>query len=641
MPQTAAEFLNELERRALVPPGVLASLKSQFVKAATPVDPVEVAKLLVEKGHLTAAQAQQLLGAPSASAAKAPPTKPAGTKSADAELALQDDLEPLDELVPLDKQEPLDDLPLENLSTDDLTPLGEVQPLEDLQPLDALDRLNQAAPAAAVIPLDDLAAHDPLTPASPSKSAKGKSRTGAAAHAGASVAPAGAMRGAASPQPARRTSALGLIAALLVAVVLIGGGAAGALLFIPRGGGEEAFAAAEGDYQAQQYDAAAAKFEVFLADHPASEQAPAARVRLAAAKVLAARTASPQNWHPALAAAKEHLPAAAGLAEFSQVHGEIAPLVMDMAAELADEVAQGTATAENVSAAREALALAGDGRIVPAAVRQWQRLELAADGVAVAAYGAERSKAQESGLAAINKAAESGEVDAAFAERAKLLSTNADLAGDSTLREVGLALAKSAASKAQSSEYSVAGETAEQETGIVGSVVLATPLKTAAASEAGSPAVFAALLSVWSVDSATGRLLWRRGGSGQCVRIAADATSDVLLASADGRELVRIDSRSGAEKWRHSLADPLAGLPLMLGNRVIVTTRAGQVLALDAQSGAGQMSAQLPQGARVGAVADAAGKYLMQVADHSLLYVLAAADMVCQARYMSATSRRG
>ena len=35
---------------------------------------------------------------------------------------------------------------------------------------------------------------------------------------------------------------------------------------------------------------------------------------------------------------------------------------MDMAAELADEVAEGPATAENVSAAREALALAGDGR---------------------------------------------------------------------------------------------------------------------------------------------------------------------------------------------------------------------------------------------------------------------------------------
>jgi hypothetical protein len=624
MPQTAAEFLSDLERRALVPPGVLASLQSQVAKAAAPVAPAAVAKLLVEKGHLTSAQAQQLLGALSTATAQAAPPKAAGPKADHAELALADDLEPPGGL------EPLDDLPLENLPTDDLTPLGEGQPLEDLPPLDALEPLPQPAPAAAVIPLDDLAALDPLTPASPSKSAKGKSRSGAAAHPGASVSPPGAMRSAAPTHPARRSSALGLIAALLVAVVLIGGGAAGAMLLIPRGGGAEAFAAAEGDYQSQQYDAAAAKYEAFLADHPASQHAPLARVRLAAARVLAARTASPQNWQLALAAAKEHLPAVAGLAEFSQVHGEIAPLVMDMAAELADEVTQAPATAEKVSAAREALALAGDGRIVPAAVRQWQRLDLAADSLAVAAYGAERSAALEAGLAAIKKGAEAGEVEVAFAEREKLLSTYPDLAGDSSLREVGLDLANNAKSKVQTAEYSVAAETTEQKTGILGSVVVAAPLKTVAASEAGPPAVFAALSSVWSIDSASGRLLWRRGASGQCVRLAADATSGVLLASADGRELIHVDSRLGTLKWRHSLEAPLAGAPLVLDRRVIVTTRAGQVLALDAQTGGGQMSAQLPQLARVGPVADAAGKYLMQVADHSLLYVLAAADLACE-----------
>ena len=136
------------------------------------------------------------------------------------------------------------------------------------------------------------------------------------------------------------------------------------------------------DYQAKQYDAAAAKYEALLADYPASDEAAAARVRLAAAKVLAARTASPQNWQPALAAAKENLPTAAGSAEFAQVQGDIAPLVMEMAADLATEAAEVAASADKVTAAREALLLAGDGRIVPGSLRQWQRLEMAADSVA-------------------------------------------------------------------------------------------------------------------------------------------------------------------------------------------------------------------------------------------------------------------
>ena len=42
MPQTAAELLNELQQRAWVQPGVLASLRSQVAKAAKPVTPADL-----------------------------------------------------------------------------------------------------------------------------------------------------------------------------------------------------------------------------------------------------------------------------------------------------------------------------------------------------------------------------------------------------------------------------------------------------------------------------------------------------------------------------------------------------------------------------------------------------------------------
>jgi hypothetical protein len=99
MPKTATEFLNDLEKRGLVPTGVIASLKGQVAKSATAVSPATVAKLLIDKGHLTAAQAQQLLGATPVAAAPTP---------AVADLAPLDDLQPLDNLDPLDGLSPLD-----------------------------------------------------------------------------------------------------------------------------------------------------------------------------------------------------------------------------------------------------------------------------------------------------------------------------------------------------------------------------------------------------------------------------------------------------------------------------------------------------------------------------------------------------
>jgi outer membrane protein assembly factor BamB len=243
----------------------------------------------------------------------------------------------------------------------------------------------------------------------------------------------------------------------------------------------------------------------------------------------------------------------------------------------------------------------------------------------------DRAKTLDAGAAAIKKAAEAGDVAGAAAERAKLLAIYPDAAGESSLRDLGPAWATAAAGKVQTAEYSQPAETTEKPTGIVGSVVFTTSLKAIAASEAGPPAIFAAGSSVWGVDSATGRVLWRRtaGGAHWPVRLGADAASDVLLVDSASSDVVRAATQSGAIKWRHQLGGPIAGSPVVVGSRVLVTKRSGQVVAVDAESGFGQLSAQLPQSVRVGAITDASGQHLVQLADHSLLYVLAAADLKC------------
>src|SRR5687768_2771527 len=128
MAKSADEFLNDLAARELVPAEIVASLRRQAAKSAQPVPAAAIAKLLTDKGHLTAAQAQQLLGggAPSGSAPVVKARQPA------AELGLT----------------PLDD-GLTPLGADELMPLdGGLAPLGDVSGLSPIDELG-------LTPLDD------------------------------------------------------------------------------------------------------------------------------------------------------------------------------------------------------------------------------------------------------------------------------------------------------------------------------------------------------------------------------------------------------------------------------------------------------------------------------------------------------
>ena len=64
MAKTAQELLDQLASSGLAPPEVVESLRRQVAKAAKPVSPGTVARLLVDHGHLTEAQGERLAGAP-------------------------------------------------------------------------------------------------------------------------------------------------------------------------------------------------------------------------------------------------------------------------------------------------------------------------------------------------------------------------------------------------------------------------------------------------------------------------------------------------------------------------------------------------------------------------------------------------
>jgi outer membrane protein assembly factor BamB len=716
---TAEVFLSELARQNLVPGEIIESLRRQVAKAAKPVAPQTLAKLLVEKGHLTAAQGQRILGtsaaAPALAAAKS--AAPAGLEP----LAPIDDLglTPLDDLsltplpdapvpakpaaspakhaakpaaapakpataAPAKPAAPLDDLsltPLDDLlgpapapaqqaapasksipkpaatapakpaaPSKPVTPAAKAKvpaPIQNLQPLDGLEPLDGLAPLPETAPLNlssgsdvlgagrgpqatTAAAADPFAPAA--ATAMANPFVQPMTLTPADVAPAAVV---AAEAPVKKSSGALGIAIGLVVVLLIAGGTVAAFFLIPRAMGEKEFAAAEQDYQGKQYGAAIEKYDAALDRFPNSPLAGPAKVKRAMAKLLAA-SSIPADWPKILLVAKEALPPVAGQPELPSIHAELAPLLTDMADGLTTLAAKAK-TSEEITArsaeASDALALTNDARFVPGTLRQWQRLANAEETLAALEYSAKRGDALDAAVAKIKEAATSGKPDAAYAERSQLLMDYPDLATTAALRDAFQQVAQAEAARVTPVEEKSATETTETQPAIVASLAFATPIATTPAAAPGRKFITAAAGSVWAFDGATGKLLWRRPARNTSsmapVPVAADAASDVLIA--DDKHLLRVASATGALVWRRSLDNSIAGGPVVAGKSVVVATRSGRVLKLDAANGDVLAAGQLPQQCRVPPAISADGNHVYQLADHSHLYALAAADLKCEA----------
>ena len=182
---SAAKFLDKLEQTGLLDDKVLATLRKQVASSKKRVSPQAVAKILIQKGHLTSKQAKKMLEGFGGTSSTAQP-KQAPTAPPEEELQPLEDLQPLEELTPIDDTpglvddlEPLDDTPgLQELEPLDdtgglepldggLTPLeddGGLTPLDDggLTPLDDTGGLTPLDDSGGLTPLDDSGGLTPL-----------------------------------------------------------------------------------------------------------------------------------------------------------------------------------------------------------------------------------------------------------------------------------------------------------------------------------------------------------------------------------------------------------------------------------------------------------------------------------------------
>ena len=92
---------------------------------------------------------------------------------------------------------------------------------------------------------------------------------------------------------------------------------------------------------------------------------------------------------------------------------------------------------------------------------------------------------------------------------------------------------------------------------------------------------------LYGVDTVTGLPVWRRivGSDPAFFPVEEDSLPSLIYFDADRDELVRIQRKDGALKWRQSLGERAAGKPLIDEGQIYITTVGGALLQIDLQTG--------------------------------------------------------
>lgn len=421
-------------------------------------------------------------------------------------------------------------------------------------------------------------------------------------------------------------------------LMLVGGGAllllilAGAALLWAnyRRGSEARLALANDSYRSGAYAQALREYDTFLKDFPKDEQASFARVRRGLIQVRQAAE-SKSDWPHAYETADNVLREISGEEKFRDAQEEFASLLPTIAEGLAEHASR-QQSSESVRLAQATLELVN--RYVPRNLRPGQRLQNITAALDVTTRQLARHDSLNETIAVMEQAAQSGETAAAYQARASLLKTYPDLAPDERLQAATLGVSGAERLRVQSIADLPRAEQGEPPSPVLAAV---TPAATSAAKavSAESPVVFGLFGgSVFGIDSASGRLLWRRYQGFESDWLPLDVStasdSDVILADTRRREVFRVARRTGEIAWRTPLNDDPVAAGCRLDTQAVVSGASGRICWFDLDTGAATKCLQLPQGVRVAPVADRRQRRLYQLSDHSNLYVLSASGDACE-----------
>ncbi len=673
-------FLAVLEERDLLPAELIEGLRSQVIQSKKPVPAEAVGKRLIEAGQLTPAMAKRLLAAGSEEApmpTEPPPKKlgeepgPAPPTEADEDLQLvplDDELRgrlrpsapkaPAEETAKaeraaaLPEEEGLELVPLED------GPRSRVRPAVPKAPVQepAKTPTKQTSPEGPAQPRDGVAPgtllEEELTPSQPG--AAGAADTGPLdglmGEAGFDAAAGGPLavvprrtgwRSIFFPRkrPGRKANVWDsplllvgggvLLVLILMFVVLV--------IAVPLQSGDEALRLANEDYRNGSYHQAITKYNQYLkkfSNHPGVSLA---RVRCGLAQLRQVTPKGTRDWSAALEVANKVLRKIAEEKEFKQAQGDLSAILLTIAQGLAAQARQDP-DPELVEKARETLALMR--KYVPPSMSRGREISEVEASLALTEREIARGDRLARAISEMKQAVGEGNTRGAYKIRKALLKDYPLLAENDRLGQVLLEVSQAQQKAVKIVEKQQPPETGKLATPLLATVALARRTTTASAPEVAGHVVFAlAGGAAYGLEAASGKVVWRRfvgfDSNGHSpglplTPISAEPASDVLLVDSVRNELLRVEAASGRAHWRHAIGEPFDAQPVVAGGQVLVATRSGRLVRIDAAEGSSPGYVQLPQGLRVAPLVDPRRSLIFQVADHSNLFVLALADGQCK-----------
>jgi len=382
----------------------------------------------------------------------------------------------------------------------------------------------------------------------------------------------------------------------------------------------------DGDYRTAIRD-----FDSFVTSNPGDDRSGKARVLRAMANVRQFISAEGGTWSSALEASREMLEQVGDVDEFRDMRVDLAELLIKVGEGLADR-ARLSEDAKALGEAESVVPLHAQVAGAPArAFLDRSRLPAKlSEARAAVRKGQIRSRA----FAAMDKAIIDGSATRVYEVRDNLVDQYADLAHS---KEV---VARMTAANELIRRAVVVDTTRRlakrdprpEPLGPPFSLVLRWNRSPAPVDPATDAIVFALADGFgYAIDGGSGAPLWHvpLGLASTFVPRAVAGESSVLAFDARDDELVKLDARTGALRWRLGLGEPVGDPPLVLGNQLVQVLPSGKLVLIALESGELQSTVNLGRPLARTPEHDESGEHLYVLGRQDSLFVLKRDPLSC------------
>lgn len=621
----AEQFIDRLEKRGLLEGEVVAELRRQLAQMDSKVTPEAIAKLLVEKGHLTKFQATKLVGEVTSpvenvreARAHAKEKKKQRNQAGD-ELGLA---EPAEEIVTLEIA-PADSHATAPVAaaTPSLTPLGPAPGLTPIGVSPAGPVLMPIAPGAGLTPLPYSGGGLQPLPG------YGDGFGGLVA-----VQPTPA---AAKVKESRWGSKMiigGTLTLLLMALALFW-----LLTWYLGGSADERFKLAMDQYEKGSYPQAMKQFDQYLDAHPGHKDVSRARVLKTFSEI---RLHTEGNSVPTdgLEATEKLLPTIIEEEAFAIEREDLLVLLPDMARKFSERGRDAREVQEKekmVKLTERAMALVNSPEYIPSSARAQvgTTLKIVDENLQIARNQLTRETRLIEVLEAIRSSVSAGDTLKAFQFRKQLLGEHPGLDTDPRLVQATLDISDRERTLVKVVDQELLAETTDPQAHAQVRVPLANRQGSTAANVADQEVAFVLVNGgVYGLRAKDGEPLWQRAVGFDTrfhpVPAGPEPGADAIVVDGKNHDLLRLKAQTGELVWRTPIGEPF-NLPVMTKGTIALTTESGRLMKVDTATGNVDRFVQFPQRLITGPAIDEV-RPLYQIGEHSNLYVLSATTLDCE-----------